>query len=367
MSSTPFRGPVAARTHHPEETTTASLVRVHNEWDPLEEMIVGRIEGAQVPAPDRGLWAIEYPELPSIEQIPIGPFPRRVVDETIEDLDLLAEALEKLGVRVRRPDVCDHATPFRTPDWESSGLSNYCPRDLLLAVGETIIEAPMTLRARQYESVSYRSLLMEYFESGARWLCAPRPRLLDSVYRLPGSGARFAIDESEPLFDAANVLRVGRNILYQVSDTGNHLGARWLQRALGSGYRVHALDNLYDSAHIDTTLTLVRPGLVVANAARVSRENLPPLFRSWDVVYFKDVVDTGYVGHPISSVWLGVNFFMVNPHLAIVDRRQTALIRELARHRVDVLPLLLRHARTLGGGFHCVTLDVRRRGELDSY
>jgi N-dimethylarginine dimethylaminohydrolase len=343
-----------------------SIVRAYNEWDPLEEVIVGRIEGARVPVADAGVWAVEYPDAPSLEHIPSGPFPERVIEETAEDLELLVEALEGLGVRVRRPEPHDHARRFRSPDWETDGLANLCPRDVLLPIGETIIEAPMVLRARQYETLPYRSLLTEYFQSGAGWISAPRPRLLDTVYRRPGAGLA-AIDESEPLFDAANVLRIGRDILYQVSDSGNHLGARWLQRTLGADYRVHAFHDLYSSTHIDSTLTLVRPGLVVASAERISRENLPHLFRTWDVIYFKDMMDMETIGPPISSVWVGMNFFMVRPDLAVVDRRQTGLIRELSRWGVDVLPLQIRHARTLGGGFHCVTLDVRRRGELDSY
>ncbi len=343
-----------------------SLVRVHNEWDPLEEVIVGRVEGARLPAPDRGLMAIEFPELRSMDEAPRGPFPRRVVEETAEDLARLVETLEGLGVRVRRPAVHDHERRFRGFDWESEGMSNYCPRDLLLPVGETIIETPMVLRARQHESLSYRHLLLEYLESGASWICAPRPRLLDSVYKDVG-GAGLAVDESEPLFDAANILRVGRDLLYQVSDSGNRLGARWLQRVLGPDYRVHLVENLYAWTHIDSTLTLVRPGLLVANGERVSRENLPRLFRSWDVIYLDEVFDTGYVGYPSSSIWLGMNFFMVNPALAIVEERQDALVRALERWGVDVIRLPLRHGRTLGGGFHCVTLDVRRKGDLERY
>jgi scyllo-inosamine-4-phosphate amidinotransferase 1 len=34
---------------------------------------------------------------------------------------------------------------------------------------------------------------------------------------------------------------------------------------------------------------------------------------------------------------------------------------------VDTLPLRLTHARTLGGSFHCVSLDLRRTGELETY
>jgi len=343
-----------------------STVCAHNEWDPLEEVIVGRIEGARIPTPDKGLLAVEYPDLTSPADVPTGPHSPQVVEETAEDLEMLVEAFTKQGIRVRRPDLHNHHQRYRSLDWETDGLANLCPRDSLLAIGDIMIETPMVLRARQYETLSYRRILMDYLESGTKWFAAPRPRLLDSVY-LPLGGGSFGLDESEPIFDAANVIRIGRDVLYQISCSGNRMGARWLASVLGPAYRVHAIDNLYDSTHIDTTFTLVRPGLVVANSTRISRDNLPAIFRKWDVIYLDRVIDTGYVGHPVSSPWVGMNFMMINPHLAVVDRRQEPLIRELERHRVDVLPLVLRHARTLGGAFHCVTLDVRRRGELGSY
>ena len=39
----------------------------------------------------------------------------------------------------------------------------------------------------------------------------------------------------------------------------------------------------------------------------------------------------------------------------------------LEREGLDVIPLKLRHSKLLGGGPHCVTLDVRRRGTLERY
>ena len=51
---------------------------------------------------------------------------------------------------------------------------------------------------------------------------------------------------------------------------------------------------------------------------------------------------------------------MVNPNLAVVDKHQENLINTLRSLNVDVILLELRHSRTLGGGFHCVTLDLCR-------
>jgi N-dimethylarginine dimethylaminohydrolase len=53
--------------------------------------------------------------------------------------------------------------------------------------------------------------------------------------------------------------------------------------------------------------------------------------------------------------------------LAVVNQAQVPLIRLLESHGIDTVRVPLRHCRTLSGGLHCVTLDVRRRGSLESY
>lgn len=345
-----------------------STISVHNEWDPLEEVIVGIADGARVPIADPGLFAIDYADIyDTPEQIPSGPYDERVIGETTEDLEVFTDLLITAGITVRRPQPVDHAARFGALGWATDGEYNYCPRDVLLTVGETVIETPMVLRSRYFESLAYRDLLLEYFASGANWISAPKPRLADPTYRLrPGDGK--ILGELEPLFDAANVLRAGRDLLYLVSSSGNRLGGRWLQRVLGDEYTVHLLEGVYDGTHIDTTITLIRPGLMVLNPARIQLEQLPSPFRNWDVIWCPQVPDP----HPESrtlraSTWMGMNLMMVNPTLAVVDPDQGSLIAELERRGVDVAPLALRHSRRLSGGFHCVSLDVRRTGTLEDY
>ena len=343
-----------------------SAVSVFNEWDPLEEVIVGRATNARIAKPDHGLFAIEYRHCGSAEAIPSGPYPDRVIGETEEDLEILVSHLQDLGVVVHRPGAWDHSRCIQTPDWQTDGQYNYCPRDLIVAADDWLIEAPMTLRCRQLETLSFKPLLLDYMRRGARWVAAPRPRLADDAYSVDGTHP-LALTEVEPIFDAANVLRLGSDLLYLVSDSGNRRGAEWLQSILGSRFRVHTCEGIYSGTHIDTTITPVRPGLVVVNGERVGPHNLPALFAGWEVIYLHDVVDIGYSGTAYASKWIGINFLMVRPDLAIVDGMQRPLIAQLERRGIEVLPLRLRHARTLGGGFHCVTLDVRRRGRLESY
>ncbi|MFY1636541.1 scyllo-inosamine-4-phosphate amidinotransferase [Solwaraspora sp. WMMB335] len=344
-----------------------SLVSVYNEWDPLEEIIVGTMAGARMPIADRSLLATEYPDVDDPREIPTGPYPGHVVEQTEAELEELVDLLRGLGVTVRRPGGRDHEAVVSTQDWSADGFYDYCPRDGFLAVGNALIESPMVLRPRFFEGFAYKDLFLEYLESGTRWLSAPKPRLADDMYE-PTAPEGKRLQNREPAFDAANVLRFGTDLLYQVSDSGNLLGARWLQAALGDRYTVHACEGLYASTHIDSTLVPLRPGLVLVNPARVNDTNFPEFLQGWDRIVCPELVDMGYVGdHPKSSIWIGMNFLVVAPGKAIVDRRQTGLVRELERHRVEVIPAQLTHSRTLGGGFHCVTLDVRRKGDLATY
>jgi len=56
-----------------------------------------------------------------------------------------------------------------------------------------------------------------------------------------------------------------------------------------------------------------------------------------------------------------MNMLALDPETVIIDAAQTELITILKSNSIDSIPLTLSHSRTLGGGFHCVTLDTRRR------
>ena len=340
-------------------------VSVYDEWSPLEEVIVGVVENARLPQPDPSVRGVDFPELAD-EDIPTGQFSDRVIEETQEDLANLVATLQELNVKVRRPEITNHSISFSTPNWSSCGHFNYCPRDVFLALGNQIIEAPSPSRSRYFEMDAYKKVFLEYFHSGSRWISAPKPMLLDELFTNPNRENNGLLN-SEIAFDAANILRLGKDILYQVSDSGNQLGGQWLRSVLGNDYRVHQCINVYLGKHIDTTFTVVRPGLVVINPERVNNDNLPSLFKNWDKILCPEPVDIGYEGYPLSSIWIAMNFLVVNPELVIIDKRQVSLIKELEKRGVNVIGLQLRHARTLGGGFHCVTNDVRRSGLLENY
>ena len=83
-------------------------------------------------------------------------FPQEHLDKAVEEIEEICNILRHEGVTVRRPDIIDPAQKYKTPDFESAGLYQSMPRDVLLVVGNEIIEAPMAWRCRYFEYRAYR-------------------------------------------------------------------------------------------------------------------------------------------------------------------------------------------------------------------
>ena len=119
-------------------------------------------------------------------------------------------------------------------------------------------------------------------------------------------------------------------------------------------------------------MVALRPGLLLANPSRLNDDTLPPILKQWKVIYSNpmentDRYDADYLKMCIGSDWIDMNAFSISPDVVVVDRNQPTLIKTLEKEGMTVIPLKLRHSKLLGGGPHCVTLDVRRRGTLERY
>ena len=392
---------------------TIGKVNSHNEWDKLKEIIVGTASGTTPTLSWMKPGPIPEATLEEARRISVKACPKWFYDEVEEDLQALADTLQVLGVKVLRPTPFDQEEIYGTPFWKSNSNNAYNVRDLNLVVGNTVIESPSYLASRYYETTALYPIWYRYFENGFRWIAGPKPKLNyeaklpyyrdESERELTGedikhqqlTGGRLEklhkLSETEILFEAANTLRMGKDLLYLVSSSGNVLGAKWLQSALGDDYRVHTTADIYRSSHIDSTAMCLRPGLVLLNDTRVNEKNCPPLFKAWDKIYFGDVAPTsdaelkfqnevrdplGYelesLGfqtnlHDMASPWVGMNFLSVDPETVLVDERQTNLTKLLESRKFTVVPVRMRHIYTQGGGIHCATLDTVRDSILENY
>jgi N-dimethylarginine dimethylaminohydrolase len=327
----------------------------------LKEIIVGTAEFATIPDPNISTLKCHFPEYEEryIKE-KYGLYPKQVIEEQTEDLQALSDCLESLGVIVHRPITQWATHEFQSPTWRGKNWHYYSPRDIHLIVGNTIIETPSPLWNRQFESWGYRDILMSLWKRGFKWIKAPIPLLQDHNYKEDVNGVP-ALNDHEILFEAANCVRVNNDIIYQVSNTGNWLGGKWLQSVLPD-FKIHSYDSIYSYAHLDSTILPLREGLVMYNASRVTPENEPEVFASWDKVWIEECVSLGNnFGLPWgASEWIGMNMLSVSPNLAIVDKKQIEIHKKLNARGIDTIPLELRHDRLLAGGFHCVTLDLVR-------
>ncbi|MBT2380013.1 amidinotransferase [Streptomyces sp. ISL-111] len=356
----------------------ASPVSSHNEWDPLEEIIVGRLDDATIPSGHPVVscnvppWAARFQGLAAGRR-----YPRRLIEPAQQELDGFVSLLHSLGVTVTRPDAVDHRRRFATPDWSSRGFCNTCPRDSMLVIGDEIIETPMAWPCRYFETHSYRRILKDYFRRGARWTAAPKPQLTDELFekdfRAPGADEpmRYILTEFEPVFDAADFVRAGRDLFVTRSNVTNAMGIEWLRRHLGPGYRIHEIESRCRTPmHIDTTFLVLAPGKALVNPDYIDVDRLPAVLDSWDILVAPEpepVKDLVLRTTSMCGRWLSMNILMVDEKRVVAERHHTGMLRALERWGFEPIPCDLMHYAPFGGSFHCATLDVRRRGTLESY
>ena len=366
--------PVTPESATPAPATETPVVNSHNEWDLLEEVIVGHVENAMVPPWDVNIRATTpEPSWKFIRENSSQPFPKEIIDQARRELEEFVHILEAEGVTVRRPDVVDFSRPYATQDWRSeAGLYAAMPRDVLLVFGDELIEVPMSWRCRYHEITAYRTLLKEYFHGGARWTAAPRPELKDELFDQdyqdpePGGEMRYVINEFEPTFDAADFVKCGRDIFAQKSNVTNDFGIEWLRRHLGEDYRIHVLEfNDDHPMHIDATFMPLAPGKLLVNPARV--EHVPDLFKNWDILEAPPPCPDSDRRYHMCSEWISVNVFMLDSERVVVESCEEPMIKAFKDWGFETIPCSLRTFNVFGGGFHCTTLDVRRRSVLESY
>ena len=352
------------------------VVNSWNEWDPLEEVIVGSLGGAAALSWEVGFEAVTAVEHldrsrryhrahggQRIEPIHLAPAKR--------ELDELVRILKSEGVRVRRPETIDHARPISTPLWTTAGGNCHAnPRDVLIVLGNEILEAPMAWRSRYFEFLAYRKLCKEYFGKGAKWSAAPKPAMSERSYDYDWTrGESYVTNDFEPLFDAADMARCGKDIFIQRSHVTNDFGIQWLRQHYGDTFRFHRVEfEDYRAIHIDATFVPLRPGLALTNPDRPMKSWPDGLSKSgWDLL--EAPRSTLPEDHPWyhSFRWLSMNMLSLDEKRVIVEAEEGPTIKFLKELGFEPIPCAFRKNYKFGGSFHCATVDIRRRGALQSY
>lgn len=383
----------------------ARPVSSYSEWQPLREVIVGRGETYFRHHVDESfvLFFLEniYPllghgrrqALHEAQHVPHRyiEISKRVLDELTEDVDLLCEALTAEGVAVLRPDSLAGSSlgTIRTPDWTSEPTPALNVRDLTVILGDTIVETCTHVRARLFENDALKSIFYRYFRAGSHWVSMPKPRLnsgsldpsyyrgtdLETVHETYlhsiGSAGQSRDNRFEIIFDGAQCMRLGEDVLVNVANRNHDQAFQWLCKQFSGNFTFHKIDRMADN-HIDSVVLPLRPGLLLLRHGKY-RAMLPEQLRGWDVVEFPEIdapsptMPADPTDYCLASPYLDMNVLSIDEKTVVANALCPALIKRLEAAGLTVIPVRHRHGRLFSGGFHCFTLDTVREGGKEKY
>ena len=354
-------------------------VQIFSEFQPLEEIIVGRTFDPSAYAP--------------IQDSEIRDHLQRIATETEEDLLALCQILESHGVTVRRPKILfdlfknqEDKTSMKLIDmgyWKT-GLPTppLWPRDLSLIVGNKILSTYARVPARWVEGQHFYDIFLDYFNKGADWLSLPPPILDTNAKSYEDYEGRAM------LFHAACFLKCGKDIFHTLpakqmdGGRGTEAALQWIKRNIGEQYRFHPVRRI---GHLDGKIALIKPGLLMS---WIPREDLPENLQKWNIIFLEKkgeipadyhamrgkILQKDYINRYISE-WMGnieetyfdVNVVSINENLVLMNGKNERLEKQLNDHGVKCINISFRHRFFWDGGLHCITLDTRRRGPCEDY
>jgi len=373
-----------------EPPFTVASSKVVNSWDEfstLKHIIVGRPEGSCVLFNEPAAKP-EEPQDSDMNGIS-GPRSADSVEKAAQQMDHFCELLQSHGIKVDRPDPIDWNNEIVTPFFKSQ-TEHGCmpPRDVLLTVGNEILEATMCYRSRWYEYRVYRDILWKYWlqDKDMKWEAAPKPRLTDSSFKLDYvdqemSGEKFRLerlakkdfvtrDWEEALFDAADVCRLGKDLFVHHGFTTNLAGIEWLRRHFPE-LRIHVVNFPNDNwpVHIDASLVPLKPGLCLSNASWPLPDDQRTIFErnGWKIIDAAPPIWDKPPPQCNSSVWLSMNLLVIDDRYVMVEASEKHQIKQIEDLGFEVIPVPFRDVYAFGGGLHCATADVYREGNCEDY
>lgn len=375
----------------PEDLAKSNLkikVNAWTQWGDLDTILVGHANHACFPPSTPGFRPeINDPNIAAWMDWPEGRKKDSVVERANIELDNLSHVLEEHGINVVRPGNLDWYGSLKTPFFEvPNQYTHTCVRDSLITMGPIVLEAAMSRRDRYFEAMAFRSIVRHLWEndSDMLWKSAPKPMLGDDSFNdnwwtqsdderyNKMHDYKFCITEKDILFDAADIMRAGKDIFVQLSMTCNKSGIEWLRRELKPhGIRVHTVRFPYDLApsHLDCTFQLLAPGLVLTNPERPIADEDAAIFKDngWKFVNAPQPNNPQIPAFSQSSKWLSMNILPLGHNKIVVEEQEIntqGLLRSLG---FEVIAVPFRNVYEFGGSLHCATWDISRTDSCDDF
>ena len=341
------------------------------------------------------------------EFCPHHPFPVSIVAKADQELDNFARVMtERFGMKVYRPKEVD----WTKANGGRGGYTGAMPRDGLMVVGRTVVEACFAWGCRRGEVESaFGDILKgiteraQEVDESVRICRAPKIVGRDTLYdglldvddananannnegnnpgqqsNRPENGEqkdKWAINNTRPAFDCADFMRFGTVLIGQLSNVTNQKGVDYLRAVLPEPYTVELLNTTDEHAmHIDATILPLRQGVLVYCPLRVTEEELRrhEVFRDWELRPLpwnpeeeeEDGDEDDDKEEPpryMCSKWLVLNALSIDEKTIVVEEKQERFAKWLEEEfGMEVVRLPFRHVNSLGGSFHCATVDLVR-------
>ena len=150
----------------------------------------------------------------------------------------------------------------------------------------------------------------------------------------------------------------------------NNGGIRWLKQYFPN-HRVH-MGRYYESQpwHMDTTLLVLRPGLVMINPERPPLEpGQAELFKKndWEVIIGPRTVLPKKRPLTYCSLWLNTNILVLDTKTVCVEASDIPVQDLLDSKGYNVIPVPFYEVSPFGGGLHCATADVYQESDFENY
>lgn len=342
------------------------IVKSYTSWQPLEEVLVGSV------------YSPDYFDF--VEEAEVRNQIQQILAESQEDLDNLQRLIESHGVIVHRPNLPDKQS------WQDAQINNngvplppLTPRDWQISMGEKLLRVlyipELNSLCDQIETLTPGTVISPHGKG-----YNPDHVMVDSV--------------------ASCIVRVGTDVFFDNSEwmTTEHM--HWIRdNVLDSRYRVHrAITN----GHGDAVFAILKPGVILSTmydqdinyqqdfpgwevlkindatimaAQKIGRFRYESLDDRWylpgvrpsaEFAKFVDTYLNTWVGYAKETVF-DVNCLVLDEQHVIFSGYNQTVFDYCEKHGITPIISELRHKYFWDGGISCVTQDLRRRGELETY
>jgi len=344
---------------------------VWSKWDPLQKVLIGSCVGP------------EYFE--HVANIEIREKLQKLVIETQEDLEHIANTCKQLGAQVERTSA-NHPSfeLYLHPDQkaQSMGWLLY-PRDHLAVLGNQVIASKPTIFTENF----YDTVIDKTFvNTHTAWYDLQVKNRIEFVdppcWTLVGKDLFIDIDSY-------------KHVDYINSKVWQNTIQKWAKKWLPD-VRIHWVEI---GGHNDGCFHTLKPGALMSLDDIMTYENT---FPGWDVLYLPDqswhavhgwtkmkeknrgkywipgeqnndefinFINTwldDWVGYVEETVF-DVNCLVINESTVLVNNYNKQVFDFLKKHKMEAIICPIRHRYFFDGGIHCVSLDLYREGECQSY